>query len=59
MACAGQAGGCSSRTTNIPQSLSEFSRPWNQNTSKNTTCKEEEEAFTNPSKTPPKQPRTD
>jgi hypothetical protein len=55
---AGQAGGCSSRTTNVPESLSDFSRPWNQNTPKNTTYKEEE-PFTNPSKTPPKQQRTD
>jgi hypothetical protein len=54
---ADQAGGCSSRTTNVPESLSDFSRPWNQNTPKNTTCKEEE-PFTKPSKTSPKQPRT-
>jgi hypothetical protein len=37
---AGQAGGCSSRTTNVPESLSDFSRPWNQNTPKHTTCTE-------------------
>jgi hypothetical protein len=30
----GQAGGYSSRTTSIPESLSDFSRPWNKNTSK-------------------------
>jgi hypothetical protein len=30
----GQAGGRSSRTTNVPESLSDFSRPWNQNTIK-------------------------
>jgi hypothetical protein len=30
----GQAGGYSSRTTNVPESLSDFSRPWNKNTSK-------------------------
>jgi hypothetical protein len=53
-----QAGGCSSHTTNVPESHNDFSRPWNQNTPKNTTCKEEE-PFTNPSKTPPKQPRID
>jgi hypothetical protein len=37
---AGQAGGCSNRTTNVPENLSDFSRPWNKNTPKNTTCKE-------------------
>jgi hypothetical protein len=31
---AGQAGGYSSRTANVPESLSDFSRPWNKNTSK-------------------------
>jgi hypothetical protein len=31
---AGQAGGCSSRTTSVLESLSEFSRPWNRNTPK-------------------------
>jgi hypothetical protein len=31
---AGQAGGYSSRTTNVPESLSDFSRPWNNNTPK-------------------------
>jgi hypothetical protein len=47
MACAGQTddtgqtggqsrqvGGYSSRTTNVPENLSDFSRPWNKNTSK-------------------------
>jgi hypothetical protein len=34
MGRAGQAGGCSSRTTNVPESLGDFSRPWNQSTSK-------------------------
>jgi hypothetical protein len=29
---AGQAGGYSSRTTNVPESLSDFSRPWNKTT---------------------------
>jgi hypothetical protein len=29
---AGQAGGYRSRTTKIPESLSDFSRPWNKNT---------------------------
>jgi hypothetical protein len=37
---AGQVGGCSSRTTSVPESLSDFSRPWNKSTPKNTTCKE-------------------
>jgi hypothetical protein len=55
---AGQAGGYSSGTTNVLESLSDFCRPWNQNTLKNTACKEEE-PFINPSKTPPKWPRTD
>jgi hypothetical protein len=31
---AGQAGGYSSRTTSVPKSLSDFSRPWNKNTPK-------------------------
>jgi hypothetical protein len=31
---AGQAGGCSNRTTNVPESLSDFSRPWNKDTPK-------------------------
>jgi hypothetical protein len=30
----GQVGGYSSRTTNVPESLSDFSRPWNKNTPK-------------------------
>jgi hypothetical protein len=37
---AGQAGSCSNRTTRVPESLSDFSRPWNKNTTKNTACKE-------------------
>jgi hypothetical protein len=40
MACASQTGGCSNRTTSVPESLSDFFRPWNKNTPKNTTCKE-------------------
>jgi hypothetical protein len=55
---AGQAGGYSSRTTNIPESLSDFFSPWNKNTPKNTTCTEEE-PYKKPTKTPPKLPRTD
>jgi hypothetical protein len=31
---AGQAGGCSNRTTSVLESLSDFSRPWNKNTPK-------------------------
>jgi hypothetical protein len=31
---AGQAGGYSSRTTSVPESLSDFSRPWNKTTPK-------------------------
>jgi hypothetical protein len=30
----GQAGGYSSRTTNVPESLNDFSKPWNKNTPK-------------------------
>jgi hypothetical protein len=40
MARASQTGGCSNRTTRVPESLSDFSWPWNKNTPKNTTCKE-------------------
>jgi hypothetical protein len=39
---AGQAGGYNSRTTNVPESLSDLSRSW-----------KEEEPFTKMSKTPP------
>jgi hypothetical protein len=31
---AGQDGGCSNRTKNVPESLSDFSRPWNKDTPK-------------------------
>jgi hypothetical protein len=31
---AGQAGGYNNRTTSVPESLSDFSRPWNKNTPK-------------------------
>jgi hypothetical protein len=31
---AGQAGGYNSRTTSVPESLSDLSRPWNKNTPK-------------------------
>jgi hypothetical protein len=30
----GQAGGYNNRTTNVPESLNDFSRPWNKNTLK-------------------------
>jgi hypothetical protein len=40
MAYAGQTGGYNSRTTSVPENLSDFSRPWNKSTPKNTTCKE-------------------
>jgi hypothetical protein len=52
---AGQAGGCSSCTTNVPESLSDFFRPWNKNTPKNTTCTEGK-LYTKPSKTTPNRP---
>jgi hypothetical protein len=37
---AGQAGGYSSRTTSVLENLSDYSRPWNKNNPKNTTCME-------------------
>jgi hypothetical protein len=38
---AGQAGGYSSRTTNVPESLSDFSRPWNKNIPKTQPAQKE------------------
>jgi hypothetical protein len=38
---AGQAGGYSSRTTSVPESLSDFSRPWNKNTPKTQPARKE------------------
>jgi hypothetical protein len=38
---AGQAGGYSSHTTNVPESLSDFSRPWNRNTPKTQPARKE------------------
>jgi hypothetical protein len=38
---AGQAGGYSSRTANVPESLSDFSRPWNNNTPKTQPARKE------------------
>jgi hypothetical protein len=54
---AGQAGGYSSCTTNISESLSDFSRPWNRNTPK--TQRARKKPYTKPSKTTPNRPRTD
>jgi hypothetical protein len=55
---AGQAGGYSSRTTSVPESLSDLSRSRNKNTPKNTTCMKGK-PYTKPSKTTPNRPRTD
>jgi hypothetical protein len=38
---AGQAGGYSSRTTSVPESLSDFSRLWNKNTPKTQPARKE------------------
>jgi hypothetical protein len=38
---AGQAGGYSSRTTSVPESLSDLSRPWNKNTPKTRPARKE------------------
>jgi hypothetical protein len=38
---AGQAGGYSSRTTSVPESLSDFSKPWNKNTPKTQPARKE------------------
>jgi hypothetical protein len=46
-----QAGGYSSRTTSVPESLSDFSRPWNKKHPQNTTCKEGK-PYTKPNKQP-------
>jgi hypothetical protein len=54
----GQVGGYSSSTTNIPGSLSDFSRTRNKNHLQNTTCKEGK-PFIKPSKTTPNKSRTD
>jgi hypothetical protein len=50
----GQAGGYSSCTTNVPESLSDFSRPWNKNTPKTQPAREE-----NPTQNLTKQLQTD
>jgi hypothetical protein len=55
---AGQAGGCSSLTTSVPESLSDFSRPWNKNTPKTQSARKEK-TYARLSKTTPNKPRTD
>jgi hypothetical protein len=51
---AGQAGGYSSRTTSVPESLSDFSRPWNKTTPKTQPVRKE-----NPTQNLTKQLQTD
>jgi hypothetical protein len=51
---AGQAGGYSSRTTSVPESLSDFSRPWKRNTPKTQPAQNE-----NPTQSLAKQLQTD
>jgi hypothetical protein len=51
---AGQASGYRSRTTSVPESLSDFSRPWNKNTPKTKAARKE-----NPTQNLTKQPQTD
>jgi hypothetical protein len=51
---AGQAGGYSSRTTSVPESLSDFSRPYNKNTLKTQPARKE-----NPTQNLAKQLKTD
>jgi hypothetical protein len=51
---AGQVGGYSSRTTSVPESLSDFSRPWNKNTPKSQPARKE-----NPTQNLAKQLQTD
>jgi hypothetical protein len=38
---AGQVGGCNNRTTNVPESLIDSSRPWNKNTPKTQPARKE------------------
>jgi hypothetical protein len=54
MACAGQAGGYNSRITIIPESISDFSRPWNKTTPKTKPAMKE-----NPTQNLTKQLQTD
>jgi hypothetical protein len=51
---ADQAGGYGSRTTNVPENLSDFSRPWNKNTPKTQPAQKE-----NPTQNLTKQLQTD
>jgi hypothetical protein len=51
---AGQAGGYNSRTTNVPESLSDFSQHWNENTPKTQPARKE-----NPTQNLAKQLQTD
>jgi hypothetical protein len=51
---AGQAGGYSSCTTSVPESLNDFSRPWNKNTPKTQPARKE-----NPTQSLAKQLQTD
>jgi hypothetical protein len=51
---AGQAGGYNSRTTSVPESLSDFSRPYNKNTPKTQPARKE-----NLTQSLPKQLQTD
>jgi hypothetical protein len=51
---AGQAGGYSSTTRSVPESLSDFSRLWNKNTPKTQPVRKE-----NPTQSLAKQPQTD
>jgi hypothetical protein len=53
---ASQAGGYNSRTTNVPERLSDFSRPGTK-TPQNVPCKEGK-PYTKPNKTTPIRPRT-
>jgi hypothetical protein len=51
---AGQAGGYNSRTTSVPESVNDFSRPWNRNTTKTQPARKE-----NPTQNLTKQLQTD
>jgi hypothetical protein len=51
---AGQAGGYKSHTRSVPESLSDFSRPWNKNTPKTQPPRKEK-----PTQNVTKQPQTD
>jgi hypothetical protein len=53
-----QVGGYRSGTTNVPESLNDFSRPWNKDTSK-TQHARKENPTQRQTKTPPNLSRTD